>query len=90
MVTVTEAAKQELKKKLTAHTEDPNAGIRLQSDASGQLSLVLGTESQGDQVVDHEGTKVLLVAPELSTSLEGISLDVEDTAEGSKLVVRKG
>ena len=89
MVTVTEAAKQELRKKLLAHTDEPDVGIRLQSDASGQLGLVPGRESQGDQVVEHEGTKVLLIAPELAATLKGITLDVQETAEGSKLVIRK-
>jgi Fe-S cluster assembly iron-binding protein IscA len=89
MVTVTEGAKQVLKEKLLAHTSEPDVGIRLESEPSGQLGLVLDRESEGDQVVEHDEMKVLLVAPELATKLEGITLDTEDTSEGRRLVIRK-
>ena len=89
MVKVTETAKQELKKQLLAYTNDPDLSIRLESKSPGELRLVLDRESEGDQVIEHEGTKVLLVAPELATALEGIALDVQDTTDGPKLVARK-
>ena len=40
-----------------------------------------------DQVVEHEGTNVLVVEEKLATSLEGVTLDTQDTPEGPKLVV---
>jgi len=89
MVTVTESAKGLLKEILTAHSDDPEMGVRLAPDSQGQLGLVLGKEDLGDQVVEHQGSKVLLVASELAPALEEVTLDVEDTAEGPKLVVQK-
>ena len=89
MLTVTEGAKQLLKGILTAHSDDPEMGVRLALDPQGQLGLVLGEEQPGDHVVEHQESKVLLVASELAPTLEEVTLDVEDTADGPKLVVQK-
>jgi len=89
MLTVTESAKQLLKKTLRSHSDDPETGLRLSMDSGGQLGIKLDSESEDDQVVEHEGAKVLLVAPGLATALEGNTLDVQDTDDGSKLVVTK-
>ena len=89
MLTVTEGAKQLLKEILTAHSDDPEMGVRLASDPQGQLGLVLGEEQPGDHVVEHQESKVLLVASELASTLKEVTLDVEDTDDGPKLVVQK-
>jgi len=89
MLTVTENAKQHLKNMLLAHSDDPEMGVRLMLEPQGRLALVLGEEELGDQVVEHEGAKALLVAPELAPVVEGITLDVQDTPEGPKLVMSK-
>lgn len=90
MLTVTDSAKQELKKTLLAHTDDPEVSLRLELKSPGEFGLLLGKEAEGDQVVEYEGTKVLLVASELAPVVEGITFDVQDTADGPKLVVSKG
>lgn len=90
MLTVTDNAKQELKKTLLAHTDDPEVSLRLELKPPGQFGLVLDREAEGDQVVEHEGIKVLLVAAELAPAVEGITLDVQDTPDGPKLAVSKG
>jgi len=89
MLTVTESAKQELKKILSAKVDNPQAGLRLVTSGSGQFGLSIDVETPGDQVVVHEGSKVLLVEGELTTQLERHTLDIEDTAEGPALVLRK-
>ena len=89
MLTVTESAKELLKDKLVAHTDDPEIGLRLELEPPGQLGIVLDREAEGDQVVEHEGAKVLLVASELAPAVDGITLDVQDTADGPQLVVSK-
>ena len=89
MATVTESAKGLLKEILTAHSDDPEMGVRLALDPQGQLGIALGKEEPGDQVVEHQESKVLLVASELAPALEEVTLDVEDTADGPKLVVQK-
>jgi len=88
MVTVSDGAKGLLKGVLTAHSDDPEKGLRLVLDPQGQLGLRLDEERPDDLVVNHQGAKVLLVAPDLAPALEEVTLDVEDTADGSKLVVQ--
>jgi Fe-S cluster assembly iron-binding protein IscA len=89
MLKVTESAKQLLKETLTAHSDDPEIGLRLSLKPPGQFGIVLDREAEGDQVVEHEGAKALLVAPELGSVVEGVTLDVQDTPEGPKLVISK-
>jgi len=85
MLTVTESAKQLLKGILTAHSDDPEVGIRLSLKPPGQLGIVLDREAEGDQMVEHEGAKVLLVASDLALMVQGVTLDVQDTEDGPKL-----
>jgi Fe-S cluster assembly iron-binding protein IscA len=87
MINVTERAKQELKRLLIASVDWPNACLRLMERGQGKLGLGIDIEAQGDQVLEYEGAKVLLVQPELATSLKQVTLDVDDTLEGTKLVI---
>jgi Fe-S cluster assembly iron-binding protein IscA len=87
MLTVTEDAKQYLKNMMEASTNDPEIGVRLTVEAPRQFGLVLDSMGVGDHVVEHEGSKVLLVAPELLTLLDEATIDTEDTPEGSRLVI---
>jgi Fe-S cluster assembly iron-binding protein IscA len=89
MLTVTESAKQLLKGMLQTHSDDPEASLRLSADPDGRFGIALDSEAEGDQVVEHEGAKVLLVASTLAPMLEEVTLDVQDTAEGPKLVMSK-
>ena len=87
MITVTESAKQELKRILSDNVNDPQASLRLTSTGQDQLGLAIDVETPGDQVVEHEDSKVLLVEEGLATSLVGIVLDIEDTPDGPKLAI---
>jgi Fe-S cluster assembly iron-binding protein IscA len=85
MLTVTEGAKQHLKMVLLAGTDDPDLGIRLTVNASGEYGVALDREAPGDHVVEHEGSKVLLMGHELAEQLGELTLDTHDTPEGAKL-----
>jgi len=88
MVTVTEDAKVELGRVLaSANVDDPTVGLRLIAGGRGQFGLVLDTEHEGDQVVEHEGSKVLLVGQDLTEPLEGVTIDCRQTDEGARLVI---
>jgi len=87
MIGATERAKQELKRILNANTDEAEACLRLTANNQGQLALAIDVERQGDQVVEHEDSKVLLVEKELADTLQGITIDVEDTPEGTRLVI---
>lgn len=86
MVAATESAKQELKRLLLARTEDPDISLRLEGEP-GQFRIKLDSEGLGDQVLEYEGAKVLLLEPALAFLLEDANIDVQDTPEGPRLVV---
>ena len=85
MLTVTEGAKQHLKEVLTAGTGDPDIGIRLTVDASGKYGVALDREAPNDHVVEHEGSKVLLLGHDVADQLAELTLDTHDTPEGARL-----
>ena len=85
MLTVPEGAKQHLKKLLRAGTDDPDVGVRLKVEASGKYGVALDRETPGDHVVEHEGSKVLLVGHEVAERLGELTLDTHDTPEGARL-----
>jgi Fe-S cluster assembly iron-binding protein IscA len=87
MIEVTDRAKQLLKETLCDNVDTPQAGIRLVARGEGQIGLGIDVENPGDQVVEFEGSKVLIVEKNLAEALTGITLDVEDTEEGAKLVL---
>lgn len=87
MLTVTTEAKQLLLEALLANTDDPEIGLRLALGPGGQLALVLDKESEGDQVIEHKGSKVLLVGAELAFVVDGVTIDVRDTEDGPRLIV---
>ena len=90
MIAVTQRAKKELRKKLSVKADNPQAALRLTTPFPGQFGLSIDVEMPGDQVVEHKGSKVLLVEPGLAGHLEGHTLDIEDTADGPKLVILEG
>ena len=87
MIDVTERAIQELKRILFSKADLPQARLRLTANGEGGLGLGLDIDMPNDRVVEHEGLTVLVVEERLANSLNGITLDVEDTLEGPQLVI---
>ncbi len=87
MIKVTERARQELKKILTDKVDWPGARLRLIDRGQGNLGLGIDIEAPGDQVVEHDGLKILVVESKLAANLSGVTLDVDDSPEGSELVL---
>jgi len=87
MLTVTTKAAEELKAMAQAEVTDPNEALRLIHAGSGRLAIVVDTAREGDQVVEHEGVKVLLVGVELADVVDGLLLDCQETAEGPQLTI---
>ena len=85
MLTVTEGAKQHLKKALLAGIDDPDVGIRLTVDASGKYGVTLDRETPDDHVMEHEGSKVLIMGHEVADQLAEVVLDTHDTPDGARL-----
>ena len=87
MINVTDRAKRELSKILHNKVDWPGAHLRLIDRGQGKLGLGIDIEAAGDLIVEYNGTKLLIVERELATSLNGITLDVNDTPEGTELVI---
>jgi len=87
MITVTERAKEELKLILIASKAAPEEGLRLLPSPDGRFALGIDTEMSGDQVVEYEGYKVLLVGIEYFKILDGKTVNCQDTREGTVLFV---
>ena len=91
MVTVTAQAAQKLRENLQAVTTDPEVGIRLILSPSipNRIEMVLEKDKEGDQVVESEGVKILLLDPEIAQLLEGMVIDYEETPQGGKFTISK-
>jgi hypothetical protein len=57
--------------KALARTLEEDDGIPRLSRGREGLGLVVSTESQGDQIVSHDGRRVLAIDPDFSRELDG-------------------
>lgn len=91
MVTVRAQAAEELKAAIQSETTDPEVGIRLVPSPTmpNRLEMVLDKVREGDQVVESEGVKVLIISPELAPALEGMVIDYQQTPLGGMLTISK-
>jgi Fe-S cluster assembly iron-binding protein IscA len=87
MINVTDKAKRTLKRILADSVDWPGARLRLMDRGQGQLGLGVDIEAEGDKVVHCDGLIVLIVAPDLAANLKQVTLDAEDTADGSELII---
>ena len=88
MVTVTEPAQDMLKGMLIARGAGPEEVLRLYPMPNGGYAVSISTELSGDQVVEHEGYKVLLVGIEYFRMLDGAVVDCRTTESGPVLFVQ--
>jgi len=87
VINLTEQAKKELRRLLSQKVDMPQARLRLMDRGKGILGLGIDTEASGDIIVEYEGTKVLICEPVLANNLQGVTIDVDDTPEGTELVL---
>ena len=87
MIEVTESARQELKKLLSSKVDYSYARLRLIDRGQVDLGLGIDVELPGDEVVEHDGSGLLVVESELAASLDKITLDFEDSTTGAQLVI---
>lgn len=87
MIRTTDSARQELKRLLQTQTDEAGACLRLTSDEGGQLTLIVDVEREGDESIEHEGSRVLVYGKDLADELKETTIDVENTMDGPRLVV---
>jgi hypothetical protein len=83
---VNRPAKEELKRILSDQADNPQIVVRLIPGRPGEFGFKMDTETTDDHIVEHEGSKVLLVNHELADTLEEYTLAFED----KKFVMAKG
>lgn len=88
MISVTEHAKKVLKSILIDMEADPDDGLRLLPSSKVGFVLTLDSPLPDDQVVEYEGSKVLLIGIEYFRFLNGKTVDCEETEDGEVLLVR--
>ena len=89
MLNVTERAKAKLKGLLDSESGDRSVGLRLGKTASGALGIFPDRERADDQVVEHDGAAVLLVAQEIAEKVEDTTIDYEEAEPGPRLVIKR-
>jgi Fe-S cluster assembly iron-binding protein IscA len=89
VIVVTERAAEELKETLREHATDDEQALRLTPAPGDVFVLTLDVEQEGDEVVESEGTKLLLMDASVAPALDGIILDCVDTPEGPRLTLSK-
>ncbi|SIS39745.1 iron-sulfur cluster biosynthesis family protein [Salimicrobium flavidum] len=84
---ITDQAKEVL---TTVLKEEQKEGLRLFSQGEGccgpQLGLALGEAEPADKLEESNGIAVA-IDPEVSSEVEGLTLDREDSEEGTRLVL---
>jgi len=90
MLTITVAAKEYLVAlKTKANLTHRDMGLRIVGGPHGQLGLLPDVQRADDHVIEHAGTKALLVGREAVTPLAGAVIDARRTRDGVGLVVRR-
>jgi Fe-S cluster assembly iron-binding protein IscA len=87
MLNVTDKAAASLKESLELSRQEESHVLRLTPRAEG-FGLALDEEREGDQVVVYEESRVLLIQPDLSQELDGATVDLIDTPEGGRLIIK--
>jgi Fe-S cluster assembly iron-binding protein IscA len=89
MVMITNKAREELKNLLLLHTEDMETGIRLVCGSLGQFGLKLSKPEDGDDVVQDQGLRILMVGSNFKDVLNAVTLDVEYSNGKREFVMAK-
>ena len=87
MIGVTERAKEELKTLLNDSVDNPQACLRLRVKEGGEIGLGIDIKMEGDQVIEHEGTPLLVAEQELADALTHVAIDVDESGESPQLVI---
>ena len=88
MITVTERVKAVLKSMLITLEAEADEGLRLLPTSDNGFVLVVDNLLSGDQVVEYEGCKVLLVGIEYFSIFGQAILDCRETENGDVLFLQ--
>ena len=87
MVTVTDIAKTELKRILATRSLDPDKYLRLAIpptwEGPGDFGIVIDVEGYGDQFIEVDGIRLLVLDPTLVERLVDAVLDFKESSDGA-------
>ena len=91
MVTITTRAKEQLKTVGEGLALEPGKFLRLATPpvwtGEGDFGIVIAEEWDGDRVVQHEGSPVLLVDWDLMEKMPKAVLDYKESPEGARFTL---
>ena len=87
MLTVTDEATQYLREKLKK--ESAPGAFRIVKGENGYRTTP-DEAKEGDQVFEHEGENYLLLDTEVGEALSGATLDVQESPDGTRLMLSQG
>lgn len=88
MLSVTDEAKQALKYVLTNNEDKSFSFFRLVSNGPTSFTLVGENEVlPGDEIVEADGIKLLLIDKEFAASLQEVIIDFVNTPDGARLII---
>ena len=74
-------------KEVAYGADESDIALRLVPTQTGHLALILDIYRKGDNVVEHDGAKVLLIDAELIDVVDGLRFDCVETPEGRHLEI---
>ena len=86
-ITITELVPPTCAQILDDMDHDPEQALRLILDHSGEARLELDSPTEGDILIEHQGSVVLLIKSPLPEPLVGKTLDIVNTPEGVRFTL---
>jgi hypothetical protein len=87
VIYVTDQALEALGKLREANEAGEGEAILLYLEEDGSLGLALAELEEGDNVIEHDGEVVVIVADDLAEALDGLTLHVEEIGDEVEFVV---
>ncbi len=90
MIHITDDAKSALRNGLTGADTESGTAFRFVDQGDGRVGVEKGAREPGDVEMEHEGTVILYVPEELTSSLMNVTIDVTNSIDTGtlQLVVR--
>lgn len=82
MISVTERAATELQALLEANDAPPDQGVKLVPAGTGTLGVTIGPPAEGDEIILHGDSPLLIVDGSIAPLLDGQELDIQPDAGG--------
>jgi len=86
MLNVSERAAEALHATLDENRNEPDDVLRIEQTDTG-LALAIGSQRDGDQLIDHDDVTILAIDPAVSQALDGATIDAVESQGGVQLVL---